>query len=283
MNFIKDILRGIAIGIANIIPGVSGGTMMVSMGIYDKIINCISHFFENIKENIKYLIPIVLGMAIAIVGGSFTIEYLFNTFPLPTTIFFVGLILGGLPAMINKVRGERPNILHIVFFLLFFALIIALALLSGTEGSEASTSISFINIIIFFFVGLVAAATMVIPGVSGSMVLLLMGYYNPILSEINSFIRALVNGNVSGLLHGFAVLFPFGLGVLFGIIAVAKLIEYIFNKFPRYAYYSIIGLISASPFAMILLGSFPSVTVLSIVASVVCFAAGFIITLKLGE
>ncbi|WP_407428944.1 DUF368 domain-containing protein [Treponema sp.] len=283
MNVIKDILRGIAIGIANIIPGVSGGTMMVSMGIYDKIISCISHFFNDIKGNIKFLIPIVLGMAIAVVGGSFTIEYLFKAFPLPTTIFFVGLILGGLPAMIKKVKGEKPNILHIVFFLIFFALIIGLALLSGTEGSQASTAISFVNVIIFFFVGLIAAATMVIPGVSGSMVLLLMGYYNPILTEINNFIRSLINLDVSGLLHGFGVLCPFGLGVLFGIVAVAKLIEYIFNKFPRYAYYSIIGLIAASPFAMILLGSFPAVTVLSVAASVICFAAGFIITVKLGE
>ncbi len=283
MNAIKDVLRGIAIGIANIIPGVSGGTMMVSMGIYDKIINCISHFFENIKENIKFLIPIVIGMAIAVVGGSFTIEYLFEVFPLPTTIFFVGLILGGLPAMIKKVKGERPNALHIVFFLIFFALIIVLALLTGTEGAEASMTVSFVHVIIFFLVGVVAAATMVIPGVSGSMVLLLMGYYNPILSEINNFIRSLVNGDVSGLLHGFGVLFPFGLGVIFGIFAVAKLIEYIFNKFPLYAYYSIIGLIVASPFAMILLGSFPSITVLSVVASVVCFVAGFGIALKLGE
>ena len=91
---IKNVLKGMVIGIANIIPGVSGGTMMVAMGIYDKLIHCITHLFSEFKKNVLFLAPIAVGMAIAVVGSSFTIEKLFESFPFQTSLFFVGLVVG---------------------------------------------------------------------------------------------------------------------------------------------------------------------------------------------
>ena len=75
---IKNILKGMVIGIANIIPGVSGGTMMVAMGIYDKLIHCITHLFSELKKSILFLLPIAIGMGIAVVGSAFGLEYLFG-------------------------------------------------------------------------------------------------------------------------------------------------------------------------------------------------------------
>ena len=98
MNKIKDILRGAVIGVANIIPGVSGGTMMVSMGIYDTIIGCINRLFTDFVQCVRTLWPFAVGMAAAIVGLSFVIEPLFAHFPLQTNCAFIGLIFGGLPA-----------------------------------------------------------------------------------------------------------------------------------------------------------------------------------------
>ena len=280
---IKNVLKGMVIGIANIIPGVSGGTMMVAMGIYDKLIHCITHLFSEFKKNVLFLLPIVIGMGIAIVGSSFGIEMLFENFPIQTNLLFIGLIVGGLPAIWKNVKGNRVKPGHIVAFLVFFAVVVVMALMGDTEGNAADLSFNLVNVLKMLGVGVVAAATMVIPGVSGSMMLLLMGYYNPILTSINDFMRALVAFDMNGILNGMGILVPFGIGVVVGIFAIAKLIEIIFAKFPLYAYWAIIGLIVASPIAIIAMGTFPAVTVVSAITGVIALAVGFVIAMKLGE
>lgn len=283
MNMIKDILKGVVIGLANIIPGVSGGTMMVAMGIYDKLIHCITHLFKELKQSILFLIPIVIGMGIALVGGSFTIEKLFEVFPLQTSLCFVGLVVGGLPTMWKNVKGKKVKPGHLIAFLVFFAVVVVMALMGETEGNAADMSLNLVNVVKLFCVGIIAAATMVIPGVSGSMMLLLLGYYKPILSAITDFFGALKAFDIDGLLKGFGILFPFGVGVLIGIFAIAKLIEIIFAKFPLYAYWAIIGLIVASPIAIIAMGEFATIGVLTVVGGIVALAAGFVVAMKLGE
>ncbi|MED9904284.1 MAG: DUF368 domain-containing protein [Lachnospiraceae bacterium] len=285
MQFLKDICKGAVIGIANIIPGVSGGTMAVSMGIYDKLIHCITHLFKEFKKSILFLLPIVIGAAVAIVACAFGLEYLFLKFPVPTNLLFVGLILGGLPAICKKVKGSKVKAGHVIAFLLFFGLVVMMAVIGEKEGNTADLSFNILNVLKLFLVGVIASATMVIPGVSGSMILVLIGYYNPILGEITGFINALKEFDVPLLLQGCGVLIPFGIGVVIGIFAIAKLIEIVFAKFPLYAFWAIIGLIVASPFAIVLmnLGSFAGVTIPMIIASVVTFAAGFFVAMKLGE
>lgn len=95
------------IGLANIIPGVSGETMAVSMGIYDKVIHCISHFFSELKKNIAFLAPLVLGIGIAIIASSFGIDYLFETFPVQTNLLFIGLILGSFDLTIIEIQKQE--------------------------------------------------------------------------------------------------------------------------------------------------------------------------------
>ena len=280
---IKNVLKGMVIGIANIIPGVSGGTMMVAMGIYDKLIHCITHLFSEFKKNLLFLAPIGIGMVLAIIGSSFTIEKMFESFPFQTSLLFVGLVVGGLPAMWKNVKGKDVKVGHMITCILFLALVVGMALLGEKEGNAVNLSFNFVNVIKLFAVGVIAAATMVIPGVSGSMVLLLLGYYNPILSAISGFIRAALAFDMQAIFAGIGVLAPFGVGIVVGIFAIAKLIEIIFNKFPLYAYWAIIGLIVASPFAILAMGTFPAITVISIVTGVVALAIGFVIAMKLGE
>ena len=131
--------------------------------------------------------------------------------------------------------------------------------------------------------GMVIGIANVIPGVSGSMMLLLLGYYYPVLSAINSFISDLITLNIDGLLAECGVLVPFGIGVVVGIFAIAKLIEIIFTKFPLYAYWAIIGLIVASPIAIIAMGSFPVINVMTVFTGIVPLAVGFVIAMKLGD
>lgn len=280
---IKNILKGIVIGIANIIPGVSGGTMMVSMGIYDKMIHCVTHLFSEFKESMKFLIAIFIGMAIALVGLSFIIEPAFEYFPLQTSCLFIGLIVGGLPAIWGKVKGKGIKISYVIPFLLFFAVVVGLAALGEKEGNAADLTFSLWSCVKLFVVGIIASATMVIPGVSGSMMLLLLGYYNPIVSAIKDFVTALASFDMQGILAGCGVLVPAGVGIVVGIFAIAKLIEIIFEKFPLQAYWAIIGLIVASPFAILMMVGVGSLSIVSVIVSIVTFVIGFIVAMKLGD
>jgi len=280
---LKNICKGALIGIANIIPGVSGGTMAVSMGIYDKLISCISHPFKDIKSNFLFLIPIALGMGIAIIASAFGIDYLFDTFPLQTNLLFIGLILGSLPAIYGKVKAVTMRMGHIVSAVIFFAVVVGMALMNGSGGGYVILEPTVTGIILLFLVGVLASATMVIPGVSGSMMLLLIGYYNPILDVIKEFFVALLGLNFFALFHTMLILAPFGMGVIVGMVAIAKMIEVVFERYPIYAYWGIIGLLLGSPVAILIVGTFDKITIMGIVTGIIALGCGLFISNRLGE
>ena len=136
-EFIINILKGMVIGLANIIPGVSGGTMMVSMGLYDKLIMLLTHFVKKFKEAIKLLIPLAIGMLLAIALLSKIITRMFDAIPLQTTLLFVGMIIGGLPVIYKKVKGKKIGIAQIIAFAAFFVLVIGLSLVGEDDSRTA--------------------------------------------------------------------------------------------------------------------------------------------------
>ncbi len=282
-DFILNILRGMVIGLSNVIPGVSGGTMMVSMGIYDKLIMVLTHFVKKFKEAVMLVLPIGIGMllAIALFSKLFS-EVFFTNYPLQTNLFFIGLIIGSLPIMYKKVKGKKIGIGAILSFAVFFVLVVGMALMGEGVDTGADVSLSFMNIVKLFAVGVIAAATMVIPGVSGSMVMMILGYYNTIIDTISAFINALLAFDIAAMLSCCIVLVPFGIGVVVGIVAVAKLIEFIFKKYSLLAYWAIIGLVIASPFAILIMMEATKIGVVEILTGVVMLAVGFVISMKLG-
>lgn len=282
-NMLKNLIKGMMIGIANIIPGVSGGTLAVSMGIYDKLIHCITHIISEFKESIKFLLPIFAGAGIALIALTFVIQALFAYYPIPTNLLFIGLIIGGLPPVIDKVKGHSVTIGQIVAGILFFTLVVGMAMLGSDGSKEVSLDVNILTIIKLLFVGIIAAATMIVPGVSGSMVLLILGYYQPIIRQITLFCTALVSFDMQGLIDGFLILFPFGLGVIIGILGIAKIIEIIFVKYPMHAYYAIIGLIAASPIAILVCSDFSGFSIGMLIAGIVALIVGFGIAVNLGE
>ena len=234
---LKKILQGMVVGIANIIPGVSGGTMMVAMGLYDKLIHSITHLKSEFKESMKLLIPIFAGAGIAIIALSRLFEFLLATYPIPTNFAFCGLIAGSLPFIFQKVKGHSVTVGKMIPFFIFFGVVILMAVLGEDGGSAADVSFGLVNVIKLLGVGIIAAATMVVPGVSGSMMLMLLGYYDTIIETINDCIDALIQFNMTELLRVVGILAPFGIGVVVGIFAIAKLIEFIFKKAEIHAYY----------------------------------------------
>lgn len=282
-NIVKSILKGMVIGIANVIPGVSGGTMAVSMGIYDKLIHSVTHLISEFKKSMKFLIPIGIGMLLGIVLLSQLIGLMFDNFPIQTNLLFIGLILGGLPAIYDKVKGQSIRISHIVSFVVFFAIVVGMAAVGEVDKAGSILTFNLTNCILLVIVGIIAAATMVIPGVSGSMVLMLLGYYNSIIDTINNVVNSLLAMDVNGIIQGVLILIPFGIGVVVGIFVIAKLVEIIFKKFPLIAYWAIIGLIVASPFAIVLVNDFSGINVVSVLTGIVALAAGVFVALKLGK
>ena len=282
---IKMILKGMVIGVANIIPGVSGGTMMVVMGIYDKLIHAITHLKSEFKQALKLLIPIAIGMGLGIVVLTEIITRALENFPVQTNFMFIGLIVGGLPVILQRLKetGKKVSAGNIIALVAFFSLVAGMALMGEAEGSGAEVTINIVNVVKMFVVGIIASATMVIPGVSGSMVLMLLGFYYTILDSISAFLHGLMAFDFPVLLHNFGILCPFGIGMLVGIGVIAKLVEIVFVKFPNYAYCAIIGLIVASPIAIILLSDLTAYNLISILTGVVTFAIGFVIARKLGE
>ncbi len=279
---LKKLLQGMVVGIANIIPGVSGGTMMVAMGLYDRLIHAITHLKSEFKESLKLLVPIFAGAGLAIVILSRVFEFLLENYPIPTNLAFCGLIAGSLPFIFKKVKGHSVTVGKMIPLLIFFAIVILMAVLGENGGADADVSFGLVNVIKLLVVGIIAAATMVIPGVSGSMMLMLLGYYNVILKSINTFIDALIAFDMPLLLEMCGRLIPFGIGVIIGIFLIAKIIEFIFMKAELHAYYAIIGLISASPIAILIKTDWSSFSVLMLLIGILTFAAGWFAASRLG-
>ena len=280
MKSIILVIKGFFMGLANLIPGVSGGTMAITLGIYDKLISAISHLFSNLKENIKFILPIVIGIAISIVTLSNVISYTLDNYLFATILFFIGAIVGGIPMLYKKVKGKKRDIASYVIFILTFVFVILLTyLVSGNDVSLESLNL--FDYIKLFFIGIITSATMVIPGISGSAVLMTLGYYEPIINTI----KDLTKFNNIG--HNIGILIPFGIGVVIGILLIAKLIEYLLNKYETKTYYAILGFVTSSIVSIIIqnffMGGNFSFSVVEIIVGIILFIFGALVAYKLGD
>ena len=293
MNWILDVLRGMIIGLANVIPGVSGGTMMVSMGIYDKLIYSINNLFRRFKECFKILLPYLIGMGLAIILGSVALKVAFEKYPLPTNALFIGLILGSLPIIVKQIKGSKLHISHIIIFLLFAALVIIPKIIANntlvgdnTNGGSQTLILDVGHIILYFLLGVMASAAMVIPGISGSMLLKIFGYYEPIVTQTlgGTFKDVIPSGNWDLVLHNAGVLLPFSIGIIVGIFGAAKLVEFMLQKWKIPTYCGILGMIVASPVVILLDKTiFEGINTAIVIASVVTLAIGVFVAVKLGR
>ena len=275
MRAILLILKGFIMGIANIIPGVSGGTLAIILGIYEKLINILSCLWKNIKENLKFLIPLFLGMGIAIIAGSYVIDWGLTNFPIATTMFFIGLVIGGIPFIYAKVH-KKYNVINVIIFLVIAAAVILISLWS-MDRVISLNKIDFLLVIRLFFVGVAAAATMIIPGISGSLVLMNLGYYEGIISAI----KGLTDLNQFG--HNFCILLPFGIGVIVGLVLVARLIKWLLKKFPIQSYFGILAFVIASIVSIILKIDATDFVVSEFILGFVLLIGGAFVTFSLAQ
>ena len=249
MDFLSRIVKGLVVGVANIIPGVSGGTMAVVMGIYDKLIGAVSDLRKDFKNSVLYLLPIGIGAVLGIVLFSHLIEFLLRDFTMPTNIFFLGLILGSIPMIYHRAVREKFKKVSLLPFFVSFAIMMVMTLLQNVsdEGSALITTLTVGSAVRLLLSAAVAAACMIMPGISGSMVMVLLGVYTSVLTAISSM--------------NIPILIPVAVGVLIGIFAGAKIIDICMKRYEQQTYFAILGLIAGSILPILLNAGFtPGIT-----------------------
>ncbi len=252
MSFLVNGFRGFCMALADSVPGVSGGTIAFILGFYDKFINSLDDLmYGNLKkkkEALWYLLKLGIGWIIGMLGAILVLTSLFETHIYDVSSVFLGFIVFALPLMMKEekdsLKGKYKNI---IFLLLGIAIVSLITYFNPMNASESVVDITNLNIgLIFyiFFAAMVAISAMVLPGISGSTLLLIFGLYIPITNAIKEFIHL----NFSY----FPVLLVFGLGVLAGIFLVIRLIKLALVKFRSATIYLILGLMIGSIYAIIM-------------------------------
>lgn len=264
-------IKGFIMGIANVIPGVSGGTLAVILGVFKDFVGAISNIFKNFVKSVVFLLPIVLGMGVAILASSKLIETCLNSFPLATILFFVGLILGGIPILFKKIKNDMKSVPNYIIFGVVFSFVLLFTFLISGEKNIELVNLNIIDYILLFIVGVAVSASMVIPGISGSMVLMTIGYYNGILATVNNLF------NFSMFWENMAILVPFGLGVIVGILLISKLITFLLKKYEVKTYFAIFGFIFSSLIVIFFKNNI-SFNIVEFIIGLVLLSGGFLLS-----
>lgn len=260
---IRLILKGFIIGIGKIIPGVSGALLAISFNVYDKLINSITNFFDNKKDNFIFLSNLGIGIILGIILFSKIIIYLLNNYYLYTTFFFVGLILGGIIPLTKNISKNKKNILLIVVSL---TIIIILSILNTNNNYILKNN--FIDTLYFIYAGFLEAIGTVIPGVSATALLMLSGLYDIVISSI---------GNIN-----LKVLIPFSFSMLISVLLLLKITNYLIKKYYQTTYSIIIG-ISFGTITMLLLKTIKYLNIYNILFCVLLLYIGFTLSKKLDK
>lgn len=260
----KNIYRGILMGISDLIPGVSGGTIAFILGIYDRLLESISGFFSrDWKKYLGFLVPLGIGIVITLLLFSRVIEYLLEQHYEATQFFFMGLIIGVIPYIMKQAEVKKNfTARHLIILVVIGAALAATAFIPTEEDLAPITSLTLPIFFLLFFSGWLASMAMLLPGISGSFILLLLGVYS-------TAINALSTLNIP-------VALAIGAGVIVGFIVSSKAIQYLLEHFTYVTYAAIIGLILGSLFVVFPGFSADSAT---LITSLVTFALGLAFTL----
>lgn len=241
-------IKGVVLGVAFVIPGVSGGTLAVLLGIYEELIEAASNFYKNMvnfKKYFMYLLPIGLGIIFSVAVFAKLIKFGLDKAPIITILIFLGMIIGGIPALVRNVKGTKINLKDMTLMLVGLIIVISMLIFHKSNSNVVLTNMSITGYITLLLVGAIAAVTMVVPGISGSFTLMLIGYYEPILNLVNDIT------SFKNLGSNLILIFTFMLGVFIGIIFISKIIEWCLKHYKRETYYAIIGFVLSSIISVI--------------------------------
>ncbi|HDA8148498.1 TPA: DUF368 domain-containing protein [Staphylococcus aureus] len=270
-----NILKGFAMGTSDLVPGVSGGTIALLLGIYNQFIASISGIFSRrFWPSFTFLIPIIIGMLLAMGSLSNLFNYLLSQHHIPTMFFFGGLIIGIVPYLL-KISNYKTSFTtkHYMMVIAGIAILIVITLMNnGDKHAGETLTLSTGLIIKYFIAGMCASSAMLLPGISGSFMLLVFGVYGTVMLAISEVVKL----NFTGL----PILLAVGFGVLAGFVISSKIIQYFLTHHKLMTFALIIGFVVGSLFAV-----FPGLptNIVMWFVSLVVFIIGFIVSLTLGR
>ena len=293
MDYISLFFKGIIVGVANVIPGVSGGTIAVVLHIFDRLIEAINHFTADIKKHLKFLLPLLAGAGVGVLAFSVLIDYCLEHFSLPTCGFFAGLVAGSIPLIYKMAKSKQPKDKkqygYFIYTIIAFALVIFMSTLKTGEGSAVVVGDVSAGLMAQAFLGgAIAAAAMIVPGISGSFMLVLLGLYNVVIGYVALVKDFLLTFDMTILVSIIKFCAPLGIGMIAGAIIISKLIEFLMNRYHTETYYVILGLILGSLIGIFLdpiaFGSYSgAVPAGALIATAVTAVIGFAVSVLMGK
>lgn len=258
METVKNFLKGVVISISQLVPGVSGGTIAMIFGIYDKLLHAVNNILKDFKNQYRLLLEVGLGAVIGIFAFSNIVKTLFDNFPIQIGYLFIGVILGGAPLMYRKaaVKGLKKS--SILYLIAGFVIVYMM----GTPNNDASAviqNLTPLNFLYLFLGGVVVAIALILPGISGSFMLFVLGLYNTVITAVAQL--------------NIPILIPIAIGGIVGTLATARFIEILLLKFPEQTYILIFGFILGSVFSV-----FPGIDGMKSVIGIILAIIGFIFT-----
>lgn len=228
---LNAVIKGAVIGGTMLVPGVSGGSMAMILGIYNRLISAVSSFFKDIKGNLIFLILFVLGAGVGMLLFAKPLLSLIENYTRPMMYFFIGAVAGGIPMIYRHAQVKSVSVWQIIYIIVGMAAVLVFAFLPenifGGEGAADNT-----NIIIQVAAGIVAAVALVLPGISVSYMLLIMGLYDKTMKAITEF--------------DIIFLLPMAIGLFLGIILITRVLEKAMESYPQPTYLVILGFIVGS-------------------------------------
>lgn len=255
MKFIINLGKGILIGAGCILPGISSGVLCVIFGIYEKLLDSILNFFTDIRKNFKFLLPISLGGLIGIILFSNILKFLLYKYELQTKAIFIGLILGGVVLLFKDIRKkEKIRVNNIVYLIISLLIGILMVYFENKIGTQNIENVSYIYLILS---GILMSVGIVVPGVSSTIILMLLGVYSLYLSSVSTFYLP--------------VIIPLAIGIIIGSLIFMKIIKYLLDNFYAQTMFSIIGFTLGSVFVLL-----PEInTMLEMIITLVCIVCGY--------
>lgn len=265
----RNLLRGFAMGVTDLVPGISGSTIALMLGIYHKFVDALSGLMHpsRWKRSLLFLIPLGIGIGAALLTFSSVIETLLEHYPQPAFFFFFGIIVGIVPNLFKRADYKRSFRMPHYALLVVAAIAIALTRFIREDGlGTVIDALTPANTAFLFISGWLASAALILPGISGSFVMLLLGVYPTVIHALSHF--------------KISILFVVGAGIAVGLLLTSKFVSYLLERFPAATNAAIIGLVGGSAF--VVFPGFPSGGVLFVV-SLVCFVFGFVLAIFLGK
>ena len=254
-------IQGLFVGSTMLVPGVSGGSMAMILGVYDRLIHAVSSFRKQKKASLLFLLIFSIGAIIGMVAFARPILAAINRWEKPMLYFFIGIVAGGIPLMVKKAQLKTFQFTYIIYFIIGIVVVVLLGMLPGMDVTSSQNDI--LHICLLLVEGFISAIALVLPGISVSYMLLLLGMYDTTMQAISRLYLP--------------YLIPLGIGVILGIISTTKLLETLMNRYTQSTYLVILGFVAGSVFEI--LPGFPSIQELWICAF--ALLAGFCIIMMI--